>query len=198
MGAQRAVRGLVAAATQPAAKALAADGLGFPVTIDQEIGKGGAGDGVKQLATRRRLRQHCLGRARQRSRNRLPFTFHNGMGSWISPPYRSSSSTKLFSLFRAKKSSRGVDAKTTACERGNWDSLSSRPSRHRFCTHDPAIYQFRNMVHTIENAFLCHTSGKDRLPLLRFVLSSLCFPATGKAIVAGARASACEVVHTAT
>jgi hypothetical protein len=46
------------AATQPAAKALAADWPGFPVTIDQQIGKGGAGGGVKQLLTRRNLGEH--------------------------------------------------------------------------------------------------------------------------------------------
>ena len=50
-GAKSAAGGLVIAAPQPAAKALAADGPGFPVTIDQEIGKGGAAGGVKQLAT---------------------------------------------------------------------------------------------------------------------------------------------------
>jgi hypothetical protein len=51
-------RGLVIAATQPTAKALAADGPGFPVTIDQEIGKSGAAGGVKERLTRRNLGEH--------------------------------------------------------------------------------------------------------------------------------------------
>jgi hypothetical protein len=55
---QGASRGLVIAATQPTAKALAPDRPGFPVTIDQEIGKGGAGGGVKELLTRRNLGEH--------------------------------------------------------------------------------------------------------------------------------------------
>ena len=58
MRAQSASRGLVIAAPQPAAKALAADRPGFPVAIDQEIGIGGAGCGVKQPATRRNLGEH--------------------------------------------------------------------------------------------------------------------------------------------
>jgi hypothetical protein len=55
---QGASRDLVIAATQPAPKALAADGPGFPVTIHQKIGKGGAGGGVKQLLTHRNLGEH--------------------------------------------------------------------------------------------------------------------------------------------
>ncbi len=55
---QSASRGLVIAPTQPAAKALAADWPAFPVTIDQEIGKRGAGGGVKEIATRRNLGEH--------------------------------------------------------------------------------------------------------------------------------------------
>src|SRR5262245_28987576 len=51
---QGASRGLVVVATQPPAKALAADGPGFPVTIDEEISKGGAGRGMKELATCRK------------------------------------------------------------------------------------------------------------------------------------------------
>src|SRR5262249_35432200 len=49
---------LVITPPQPAAKALAADGPGFPVTVDQEIGKGGAGGGVKELPTRLNLSEH--------------------------------------------------------------------------------------------------------------------------------------------
>jgi hypothetical protein len=55
---QGASGGLVVAPTQPAAKALAADGPGLPVTIDQEIGKGSAVGGVKQLAARPNLGEH--------------------------------------------------------------------------------------------------------------------------------------------
>jgi len=51
-------RNLVIAATQPAAKSLAADRPGFPVTIDQEIGIGGAGGGVEELAARPNLGEH--------------------------------------------------------------------------------------------------------------------------------------------
>jgi Beta-ketoacyl synthase, N-terminal domain len=47
MGAQRTSGGLVIAATQPAAKSLAPDWPGFPVSIDQEVGIGGAGCGVE-------------------------------------------------------------------------------------------------------------------------------------------------------
>jgi hypothetical protein len=64
MRAQRAARGIVIAATEPAAKALAADGPGFPVTIDQEIRVCGAGCGVKQHATRRNLGEHVVARRR--------------------------------------------------------------------------------------------------------------------------------------
>jgi hypothetical protein len=60
--AQDASRGFVVAATQPAAKALAADWPGFPVAIDQEIGEGGASGGVKQPTTRRNLGEHLGGR----------------------------------------------------------------------------------------------------------------------------------------
>jgi hypothetical protein len=42
--------GFVVTATQPAPETLAADGPGSPVTIDQEIGIGGAGGGVEGLA----------------------------------------------------------------------------------------------------------------------------------------------------
>ena len=44
--AQGASRGLIVAATQPTSKALAADWPGFPVTVDREIGKGGASGGA--------------------------------------------------------------------------------------------------------------------------------------------------------
>ena len=58
MSGERASRGFVVVATQPAAKALAADGPGFPMTIDQEIGECGAGGGVKELRTRLNLSEH--------------------------------------------------------------------------------------------------------------------------------------------
>ena len=58
MPVQGASRGLVVTATQPAAKALAADWPRFPVTINQEIDKGGAGGGVKEFATCRNLGEH--------------------------------------------------------------------------------------------------------------------------------------------
>jgi len=48
---ERASRGFVVSATQPAAKAFAADGPGFPMTIDQEIGKGGAGGPNPRLSS---------------------------------------------------------------------------------------------------------------------------------------------------
>ncbi len=87
----------------------------------------------------------------------------------------------------------------TACERGNWGSLSSRPTRHSSCTHDHATSQFRNMVRTIENAFLCRTSGKDHLLSLRSVLSSVCFlTVLDDATVARAQVFTCDPVHTAT
>src|SRR5262249_3102939 len=56
--AQRAPGRLVILATQPTAKALAANWPSFPVTVDQEIGKGGAGGGVKELPTRLNLSEH--------------------------------------------------------------------------------------------------------------------------------------------
>jgi hypothetical protein len=56
--AQGTSRGLVVAPPQPAAKALAADGPGFPVAINQKIGESGAGGGVKELATCRNLGEH--------------------------------------------------------------------------------------------------------------------------------------------
>jgi hypothetical protein len=46
--------GLVMSALQPGPQALASDRPGFPVTVDQQIGKGGAGGGVKELDRRRR------------------------------------------------------------------------------------------------------------------------------------------------
>jgi len=49
--AQGASRGFVVAATQPAPKTFAADWPSLPVTIDQEIGKGGAGGGMKDRHT---------------------------------------------------------------------------------------------------------------------------------------------------
>jgi hypothetical protein len=55
---QGASRSLVVAATQPAAKALAADRPRFPMTIDQDICKGSACGSVKELATCRKLRKH--------------------------------------------------------------------------------------------------------------------------------------------
>jgi 3D domain-containing protein len=87
----------------------------------------------------------------------------------------------------------------TACERGNWGSLSSRPTRHSSCTHDHATFQFHNMVRTIESAFLCRTSGKDRLLSLRSVLSSVCFlTVLDDATFARAQVFTCDPVHTAT
>src|SRR5262249_57363526 len=62
---QSASRGFVVAATEPAAKALAADGPGLPVTINQQIGKGGAGGGVEELATCRKLGKHIAGIVRR-------------------------------------------------------------------------------------------------------------------------------------
>ena len=41
---------LAMAAAQPTVQPLAAYGPGFPVAIDRDVGKGGAGGGVKQLA----------------------------------------------------------------------------------------------------------------------------------------------------
>ena len=58
LGAQRTSGGLVLAAPQPAAKSLAPDWPGFSVTIDQEIGIGGAGGGVEELAARPKLGEH--------------------------------------------------------------------------------------------------------------------------------------------
>jgi succinyl-CoA synthetase beta subunit len=55
---KRSSRDFVIAAAQPAAKALAADGPGFPVTIDQDIGKRGAGGGVKQVITPHYVAEH--------------------------------------------------------------------------------------------------------------------------------------------
>ena len=49
---------LVIAAPQPGPKPLAADGPGFSVTIDHDIGKCHAGGGVKQLLTQRHLGEH--------------------------------------------------------------------------------------------------------------------------------------------
>jgi hypothetical protein len=58
LGAQGASRRLVIAATQPVPKALAADGPGFPMTIDHEVRIRDAGGGVKQLITRPSLGEH--------------------------------------------------------------------------------------------------------------------------------------------
>src|SRR5262249_47461515 len=54
-------RGFVIAATQPAAKLLAANGPGFSVTVDRDICKCGAGVGVKQLLTWRHIDEHIGG-----------------------------------------------------------------------------------------------------------------------------------------
>ena len=49
---------LVITAPQPAAQAFAADRPGFPVALDPQIGKGGAGGGMKELDGRRDLEEH--------------------------------------------------------------------------------------------------------------------------------------------
>src|SRR5262249_56468191 len=54
-------RGFVIAATQPAAKLLAANGPGFSVTVDRDICKCGASGGVKQLLTWRHIDEHIGG-----------------------------------------------------------------------------------------------------------------------------------------
>jgi hypothetical protein len=51
---------LVMAAAQPTAQPLAAYGPGFPVAIDRDVGKGGAGGGVKQLARQPNRGEHIL------------------------------------------------------------------------------------------------------------------------------------------
>jgi hypothetical protein len=55
---RRASRGFVITTAEPAAKALAADGPRFPVTLDHEVGKSGARGGVKQRVTRRKLGEY--------------------------------------------------------------------------------------------------------------------------------------------
>ena len=52
-----------ARSAQPGPKPFAADRPGFSVTLDDDIGKGGAGSGVKQLLTQRDVDEHIARQA---------------------------------------------------------------------------------------------------------------------------------------
>jgi hypothetical protein len=67
LGAQRCAGLLIVAPPQSGPEPFAANGPGLPVTVDQEIGKCGAGGGVKQLASDREVDEHTEGALRPKA-----------------------------------------------------------------------------------------------------------------------------------